>query len=307
MRNAAGIAALGVALLPTAWAAPLDFYEWLAIAPVVVTAENLSTYGKYTEFRVEAVHRGDVLLGSLIRVNVRRANRDRNRQIDREALRFEEGTDYLLLLERVAEARADLPATFEFLRGVRGAREVPAEGRTALLQAVERFVQIQERNDDSFTWREFSTMIEETNPVALDTALDQFLKFRRGEAELLGALRPLLLHPAPLTRERVARLIGQILERSGADLHPDAAGLGEDLAARAQRDEVAGVRVAAAEALGRLSGPRIEPILATIARTDPEQEVRYAAERLLLERERKRGAGGGRAGPPTIRDGRGPD
>jgi hypothetical protein len=44
------------------------------------------------------------------------------------------------------------------------------------------------------------------------------------------------------------------------------------------------VRVAATGALSRLPGSEVQALLEEIAREDPEQTVRYAAERLLYER-----------------------
>jgi HEAT repeat protein len=55
------------------------------------------------------------------------------------------------------------------------------------------------------------------------------------------------------------------------------------LIARARRDESVPVRVAATEALGAFDGPEIVGILEEISVDDPDQNVRYAAELLLLD------------------------
>jgi hypothetical protein len=272
----------------TVEAAKRNVYEWLAVAPVVVEGTNLGTYGKYAEFRIDDVLRGEGAVGNVIRVNVRRANRDRNRQVDKDALRFEEQLSYLLLLTPVPTRRADAPPTFEFVRGARGAREVPPEGRDAFLDAARRFVHIQDRNDDLLTWREMSDMLEETNPLLIQTALDQFLKFRRGDADLLGSLRPLLDHPSQLIREDSALLIGQVLERHAGEPYPDRAALQSELVARARGDSAVPVRVAATLGLGGFGEGAVDEILEEIAREDPDQAVRYTAERLMHEREELR-------------------
>ena len=277
------VAGLALLSLPAA-AAPPNLYEWLNVAPVVVVAENLGTYGKYTEFRVLSVLRGEQQPEERIRVNVRRANRDRNRNVDKQALRFETGLSYVVLLVPVAVRDPAAPPTFEFVRGVRGAREVPLEGQAAFLGAVERFVRIQERKDDLHTWRELAEMIEETNPVLVETALDMFLKFHRGEDDLLGSLRPLLDHPSNGTRERTAMLIGQIIGRGAPRPVPDAALLQSQLVAKARRDQAVPVRVAATRALDLLPGGNVLLILEEIAREDPDQTVRYTAERLIYDR-----------------------
>jgi hypothetical protein len=271
-------------------AAPLNLYEWLATAPVIVAGENVGMFGKHAEFRVESVLRGNASAGAVIRVAVRRANRDRNRHVDK-ALKFEKDLSYLLLLAPSAKQKADGPPMFELVRGARGAREVPPEGREAYLDAVVRFVRIHERNDDLSTWRELTGMLEETNPLLIETALEQFLKFGRGSSGLLGTLRPLLVHPSHTMRERAARLIGQILQRAGAEPIPDLVLVQAELAAKARRDSSVPVRVAATEALDAISAETVDTILAEIAREDPDQTVRYAAERLIYDRQRRRGDG----------------
>ena len=121
------VAPLALALAsPASRAAPLNLYEWIAVAPVVVAGKNLGTHGKYAEFTVENVYRGET--AGEIKVNVRRANRDRDRFLYKHALRFEEGESYLLLLVQVATRDPDGKPTFELIRGVRGARQVPPEG-----------------------------------------------------------------------------------------------------------------------------------------------------------------------------------
>ena len=52
------VAPLALTLVPsTSTAAPLNLYEWMALAPVIVAGENLGTYGKYAEFKVQSVYR----------------------------------------------------------------------------------------------------------------------------------------------------------------------------------------------------------------------------------------------------------
>ena len=54
------LALLALALVPlTSTAASLNLFEWMAIAPVVVAGENLGTYGKYAQFKVQDVYRGE--------------------------------------------------------------------------------------------------------------------------------------------------------------------------------------------------------------------------------------------------------
>jgi hypothetical protein len=280
------IAALVLALSFTgapALAAGPNLYEWLATAPVVVAGEHLETNGKHADFRVVETLRGELAADSVIRVNVRRANRDRDRLLDPERLRFDAERSYVLLLTPATKQKAEAPPTFELIRGSRGARQIPLEGGAVLLDALREFVGIQERKDDGHTWRELDRMLEGTNPLALETALAMFLKFGRGRQAQLGSLRPLLEHPSETTRESVALLIGQILARREEGALDDRELLQSELVSRARRDGAVGVRVAALEALHRLGGPQTTRILEEIAREDPDQHVRYAAEKLLYQ------------------------
>jgi HEAT repeat protein len=135
-------------------------------------------------------------------------------------------------------------------------------------------------------------MLDGTNPIVLKTALEQFQKFRRGDPELLLTLRPLLDHPESGIREDAARLIGQIVARHAGEEVPEEAELRGELIAAARRDPATPVRIWATVALGAFADAAAEEVLEEISESDPEQNVRYAAEKTLLER-RKRASGGG--------------
>jgi hypothetical protein len=179
--------------VPLATTAARDLYDWLGLAPVVALGESLGDNGKYTEVRIERVLRGDPVAQAVVRVDVRAANRDRNRDVDPRALRLDQGTSYVLLLEPTG-SRGGFP-TFRLVRGIHGARELPAEGREAFVDALARCLEVQSGADDLAVWQRMSALLEETNPLVLRMALGQFLKFRRGDPSLLASLRPLLDHP----------------------------------------------------------------------------------------------------------------
>ncbi len=273
---------LFVATAAPAMAAPMDLYEWVAPAPVVVTAEIRSDRGKFLDVELVDVLRGGLPQGRHVMVDLKRANRDREE--GRSALKLDPDRRYLLLLRRDdARSKAEL-TVYALVRGIDGAKELPAEGSAPVVDAVRAFVTIQDRKDEIASWKSFREMLEDTNPVLLETALDLFLKFRRGDLALLPVLRPILDHPRADLRARAARLIGQIVEhRKEADI-PDETGILAELFGRARRDDVVEVRVAATIALGGIDGRGTEEILREIARSDPEQAVRYEAERLLYER-----------------------
>lgn len=262
----------------------LNDYEWMGPAPIVVVGLSRGANGPVEEFLVERTLRGDLPPGEVVRVRVRRANRELSENSPHERLLVEPDERYVLLLEpgRRRGARID----YELTRGVLGARPLPAEGRQAVIDALARFVEIHRRNDHEWTWSELRAMLEEEHPLLLGTALDQFLKFRRGDPALLPRLTALLSHAEPRLREQSARLVGSILERHRDEPLDEGSALRAELVSRARRDGSVEVRVAATRALDGLPGTAIDDVLAEIARDDPDQHVRYAAERLLWERRR---------------------
>ena len=265
-------------------AARLNLFEWSAVAPIVASAEVLRNDGAFTEVQVLNVFRGTLEDSERIRVALKHANRDRSRNTDLQALKLVPGQAYVFLLQRAETKKKNKLPAYLLVRGVRGARELPAEGAPAFLDALREFIGIQDMRSEEMTWTRFGAMLEETNPILIETAIDQMLKFHRGEPDLLISLRPLLDHPRPDLRQRAVRLVAQILNQFPADEIPEPVSLRGELIGSARRDAEVGVRVAATEALAVIGDGSIEGILEEIARTDPDQAVRYAAQKSLLER-----------------------
>jgi hypothetical protein len=286
MRNHV-VAALAVACAAIdAAAAPMDLYEWVAVAPVVGVAELRDDRGKYAEIEVTEFLRGEAPAGTRAWLDLKGANREREE--GRRTLRLEEGQAYLVLLRHETNRKSDGRAVFALVRGIDGVRELPAEGAPAILDAVRRFVALQDRKNEVALWTSLREMLEETNPVVLESALGMFLKFRRGDLQLLPLLRPLLDHPRPDLRAKTALLIGQIVERRPESEIPDDIGILAALYGLARRDPSTEVRAASTAAVGGISGAGAEEVLREIARSDPEQSVRYEAEKILFERNESR-------------------
>jgi len=277
------LCALLTASTAASLASPQNVYEWSAVAPIVVTGESLGQDGRYVDVRVDRAFRGDAEAGAVLRVDIRTINRDRDRTRHPRALNLYEGGTYLLLLEPGPRtSKGD--TTYVLARGIEGAREVPAEGAELLFDALRMFVETQDLKNDSRIWVGLEAMLEGTNPLVLEAALEQFQKFRRGDPELLLTLLPLLAHPEAQIREDTARLIGQIVQRHSGDEIPEGAQLFGELVGSARRDPAANVRVWATWSLGRFPDPSSDVVLEEISESDPEQEVRYAAEKILAER-----------------------
>ena len=66
----------------------LNYYEWTAVAPVVITGTSLGENGRYIEFRVNHALRGPVEPGEMIRIDLKYANRNRRRSDYPRALKL---------------------------------------------------------------------------------------------------------------------------------------------------------------------------------------------------------------------------
>jgi hypothetical protein len=290
-QSAIPIVLLALATLLPCAAAELNLYEWAEPAPTVISGEILGQVGKYTELKVERHFRGKPAPSSRLLIDLKYANRRRDGDVDPLKLRLLPGEHRIVLLHEDPARHSEGLPVYRLVRGVRGTRELPKEGAEAELLALKRFIQIQERRNEAATWELLAAMLEESNQVMLEAALGQHLKFRRGNRSQLVSLRPLLDYPAPAIREGASRLIGQIVARYGGEELPEEAELRGELVARARRDESVEVRIAATVALGFFEGEGVLEILQEIAAEDPEQEVRYEAETLLLSlREQADGA-----------------
>jgi hypothetical protein len=281
------VATPAAALLPGESAQPrrLGEYEWAGPAPIVIVGLSRGPDGLVEEFVVERMLRGELAPGDVVRVRLRRANRELSENSPYERLHVEPGENYVLLLEPGRRRGGRLE--YDLTRGVLGARALPHEGAPALIAALERFIEMHRRNDHDYTWAELRAMLDEDEALYAGTAVEQFLKFRRGDPTLLPRLGVLLDHPDPALREASAKLVGSILERHPHEVVDEASGVRAELVARARRDEVIDVRIAATEALDELHGAAIGDVLEEIARDDPDQHVRLTAERLLWERRRE--------------------
>jgi hypothetical protein len=282
-RIACSILLLALAALPCA-GAELNLYQWSEPAPVVLSGKITEQAGKYMELHIERVFRGPVEPGSKLLLDVKYANRERDLNVEPKPLRLIVGDRYMVLMHESSEKMAEGLPVYRLVRGVRGARRLPKEGAEVLLEALQTFVEVQDRGNEEATWDLLARMLEGNNPISLEVALGQHLKFRRGDPALLASLRPLLDYPGEAIRDEAVQLIAQIVERYGREGVPEEAELRSEIVARARRDESVRVRVAATRALGSFRGEGLIGILREIAADDPEQEVRYVAETILLDR-----------------------
>ena len=260
----------------------LGLYDWMATAPVVVAADIVADDLKFVKAVVRDTFRGFLEPGTYLLVDTRRANRDR--ETGTPAIDLQKGRGYLLLLQPSTRGKTEPHPVFDLVRGVRGAKPLPSEGSAATTAAVAQLAKIQERESDAFLWASLPGFLEDDNPILVDAALDLYVKFRRETVTLIPVIAPLLEHPRPDVRRRATVILGRILERPDALALPERRVVIAELTGRARRDEDLDVRRFATAGLAALSDPGIDETLRAISRDDPDQNVRFEAEKALFER-----------------------
>jgi hypothetical protein len=283
---AAAVAALVPAAVAVTEPAPdpvaLDLYEWMGVSPIVVAADVTADDGKFVIAIVKAPIKGDLAAGSYFEIDQKAANRDREEGV--KALDLLKGRSYLLLLTPSSRGKHELHSVYDLVRGLRGAMPLPVEGSAATIDAATRLAAVQVRHDEGFLWSSLPEFLQDPNPVLVDAALDLYLKFRREGTALVPAVEPLLEHPRPDFRRRAAILLGRSMAKAAAGELPERAELVAALTSRARRDDDVSVRTQATAALAVLHDAGIDETLRAIARDDPDQTVRFEAEKAVYER-----------------------
>jgi hypothetical protein len=267
----------------------LGLYEWMGTAPIVVAAAIVTDDGKFVEAMSQSTVKGGLPAGAIVLVDLRKANSDR--EVGVRALDLAKGRQYLLLLKPSSRSTKRPHPLFDLVRGIGGARELPAEGSAAFVDAATRLAQIQERKSDELLWKSIPGFLEDPNPVLVDASLELVVKFRRESVAWLPILAPLLESPRPDVRRRATIVIGRILLRTGAEAVPERGSLVGELIGRARRDDDPEVRRAATAALAALPDPGIDETLRTISQDDSDQDVRFEAEKALFERKQRASLG----------------
>jgi len=254
----------------------------MATAPLVIVADIVADDARFVRAVTRQPLKGTLVANGTLLVDLRQANRDR--EMGTRALNLEKGRGYLLLLQASPRGKKEPYPVFDLVRGVRGAKPLPVEGSDATIAAVTRLAEVQQRNNDTYLWASLPDFLEDPNPVLVDAALDLYVKFRRETATLIPILSPLLEHPRPDVRRRAVIILGRALGRPDSAELPERPEVVAELTGRSRRDDDATVRRAATAALAALTDAGIEETLRAIAQDDPDQDVRFEAEKALFER-----------------------
>ena len=260
----------------------LGLYEWMATAPIVIAADVVADDGKLVQAIVRTPIKGGLAVNAVALIDQRQANRDR--AVGAAALDLTKGRAYLLLLQPSTRRKSEPSPVYDLVRGAGGARPLPLEGSAATVAAASRLAEVQERRSDEFFWAILPDFLQDENPVLVDEALDLYVKFRREKVDLVPIVQPLLEHPRPDIRRRAALLLGRVLARAEGGAVAERPRIVAELTGRARRDDDVAVRREATSALAALPDAGIDETLRVIARDDPDQDVRFEAEKSIFER-----------------------
>jgi hypothetical protein len=260
----------------------LGLYEWMATAPIVIAADVVADDGKFVQAVTRTPIKGGLRAATVVLVDQRQANRDREPGVPASDL--VKGRGYLLLLSASTRGKNEAHQVFDLVRGVKGSKELPVEGSDATIAAAVRLAEIQERANDAYLWASLPDLLQDENPLLVDAALDLYVKFRRESVAQVPVLQPLLEHPRPDFRRRAVLLLGRILAKTSSTDLPERPQIIAELTGRARRDEDVGARREAVTALAPLPDTGIDETLRAVAQDDPDQDVRFEAEKSAFVR-----------------------
>lgn len=268
----------------------LNLFQMVARSEIIAQATIREGSLKYAIVELDEVFKGEPPDRTL-RIAFRDFNYDRPHGTD--PMVFPDGQAEILFLvpydgvNRRKEKNRDIYTLF---KGFAGRITLPAEGPETILEALRELALLTAAIPaEQITG--LKDLLDHSNPYLVEAAMAELLRLRAGDPGLYLALIPLLSNPSPGVRQEALELFEQIFEggpqQSSHDPRPDEArGALAAVIERARNDPEPAVRAGAVTALA--SWPyreEVESELRAIARLDPEQEVRYEAERALFRLE----------------------
>ncbi len=260
----------------------------LAAGPVVVLAKVTSVNIK-ARLLVEEALRGAAGSAELV-LAYRGVNMGRD--AGAPPLRIAEGDRAVFVLGPYTDSQGDAvkEGVYQPAGGYLARIPLPAEGATALLDAIRELVAFQD-TDGRDPESTLTGWLATPNPWLIDVALDQAAKLGLGGVEMAPGLLARVADADPRRRARAVEALGTALARGRLERRGAAGRGGEELdfprEAReaivrlARTDPDPEVRRVAVHQIGtgRLAGAR--EILTAIGRDDASQDVRYEAAAAL--------------------------
>jgi hypothetical protein len=301
-------ALLAVAILPggqllRADVHPLSLYQKTARAALVVRARATSDSTRRPPMDVLEIYKGVYPGKTLFVVPFFQDYANPKPWLKREV--FQKGEEYVLFLNPFEEApdaafppsaergSADKPThpddespekLFVVLNADQGVTTIPAEGATALTDAVKRFVAILSLGQHDLQAEALRGLLTERNPFLLEAGLGEVERFDLADPDDASVLLGLLASPREEFRAGSLRIIAQLgrsARTSGREMR-DRPEIFSRLVERAYGDSAAPVRRDAVRALAGLGGEGVEAVLRAVGERDPDQDVRYQAEVEIL-------------------------
>jgi hypothetical protein len=272
---------------------PLDLFQKVARADLIIRAR---TYDGSLRFALVDVE--ESLKGSPPARRLRVAFRDYNfaRRPGIDPIVFPSGQEEILFLSpyeasRRKDKNKDL---YNLYLGSEGRITIPAEGAGAILEAIRTLAAVSAQGPASQI-ESLEGMLESPNTFLVEAALDEISRMHAAGPEFYGRASKSLSSPSPGLRIRALRIIQAVFltrpeeqDSGGAGAHDDLPDQGpmilQSVIERARNDSSNGVRAAAVDAMAAWpKWSEVEADLKAIAAKDQDQEVRYAAERALLQ------------------------
>lgn len=277
----------------------VDLTQRLSGGPVVALA-RVEDAGLKFRLHLLEIYRGPEDLPDPLRVAYRSDNVARRPEDPPFAA--VPGEEAVFVLERWTDYYGELgdEDLFRPSLGYRSRIPLPAEGRQALLDAVEALIAYEDSEQRAEAEAELRSWLDEPNPWLIDAALYHASQVGPPGRDWLDSLVRFSAHTNPRRRTMALEALGIGLSRgrfedsrSSFARNPALAGTlateGGEAARRARQalvraarsDESAQVRRTAVEAMGRSGLEDLGPILEVIAEQDEDQDVRYEAAVLL--------------------------
>jgi len=264
---------------------PPGLYELMGRCDLAVVARVVSGSLKLAQVEVVEVLRGSSRSGERLQI----AFRDLNAQLRKsERVLFQDGeTDVLFLVPELnAWGKPKSSDRYALYRGRFGKFNLPREGAATYLEAAREFARLAALKDHRLLFTELRGLLASSNPVVVDSGLEEILRLRIMDATTLLVVLGYLQDGSPQRRVSALRLLAQYLE-DGAN-RTDPPDLQEKVLPPVEvvvrNDPEERVRVEAVRVLAAWGGDLVEPTLREVADQDPAQSVRYEARVILLRR-----------------------
>lgn len=267
----------------------LSLYEKCGRAPLVLWGEVTDGDDRFASLRILEVLKGPLPEpsmgpGGAVRIVYRLDSFLRKPWQDR--IRFATGERVMLFARRFTreDGEETAPDLFTLMWGAEGKMLLPPEGEEAHVGTARALVAILAESDLD---RQAVLLMEATgsaNPMLAEAALEELRRQGLAGIEMISRLIPQFSSEREMRRVLAMRLLAQIVSDASAAGRevPERESLSDRVRGLAALDPSAPFRREAVETLAGLGGEGNVAFLRRIAKEDPDQAVRYAAERALL-------------------------